>query len=139
MDGIVYSSMKKIIFILTIAIMQLGFSQANVQLPFVGMKSFSFCEGNACESEITITKNGNCKIVSYGFGREESRIEYEGKYQAILWIYEKGKKAYGYKIVGKNTIFQVGLNGKIKKDCFYENQVCKSYLYYYDKKGHLQY
>lgn len=130
--------MKKILFIFSLIFIQFAFSQTKVELPFIGMKTFTFCGGNSCESEITINKNGNCVIVTYGFMREEKYTEYKGKYKKIIWIYENGKKSYGYKIVGKNTIFQIGLTGKIKKDCF-ENQICKSYLYYTDKNGHVQY
>ena len=131
--------MRKILFFVLLTFSQIVFSQNNVELPFVGMKSFSFCEGNACESDITIYKNGTCKIVSYGFMREDNRTEYKGKYQSILWIYKKGKKDYGYKILEKRNIIIVGPNGKLKRDCFYENQPCKSKMYYVDKNGHVQY
>ena len=130
--------MKKLLSFCLLLFIQFVFSQSSVDLPFIGMKSFSFCGGNACESEITISKNGNCSIVSYGFMRDEKHIEYNGKYKQIIWIYENGKKSYGYKIVGKNTIYQIGLDGKTKKDCFDDN-ICKSYLYYVDKNGHLKY
>lgn len=130
--------MKKIIFIFYLIFFQFGFAQSKLDLPFVGMRTFSFCGGNACEWEIKINKNGNCTIVSYGFMREEKYVEYKGKYKKIIWIYENGKKSYGYKIVGKNIIFHIGLNGKAKKDCF-KNQICQSYLYYVDKNGHVRY
>lgn len=130
--------MKNIFVLIALTIIQLGFSQEKVDLPFVGSRSFSLCEGNACESEIIISSNGNCKIIIYGFMRDEKTIEYNGKYKPIMWIYENGKKAYGYTIVGKNTIFQIGLDGKVKKDCF-DHQVCKSFLYYVDKNGNVKY
>lgn len=111
-------------------------TQNTIELPFVGIKTFSFCEGNACESYIEINKNGNCKIESYGFDGTVTK-EYNEKYSPIIWIYENQKKSYGYKILG-NTIYQIGLNGKIKKDCF-ENQLCKSYLYYTTEDGEVKY
>ena len=105
-------------------------------LPFVGIRSFSFCGGNACESYIEIDEKGNCKIESYGFDGS-SIEEYNGKYSSIIWIYENQKKIYGYKIVG-NTIYQVGLDKKVTKDCF-DNQLCKSYLYYTTEEGVVEY
>jgi hypothetical protein len=129
--------MKNISVFILLLCLQMTFAQVKSKLPFTGMKSFSFCEGNACESEITINKDGYCTIVSYGFMREEKHTEYKGKYQEILWVYKNGKKSYGYKIVGGNVIFQVETNGKVSKDCF-DSQACKSKLYYWDKNGNLQ-
>ena len=128
--------MRKITFIFLLAISNFYLTQSKAQLPFVGTKSFSFCEGNACSSEIRIFKNGLTIIVTYGFFGDEN-IEYNGKYKPILWVYEKGQRSYGYKIV-KNVIYQVDINGKIQKDCF-ANKVCKSFLYYEDSNGQITY
>ena len=121
-----------------ILISSILYSQKNYKLPFVGMKSFSFCGGNACESEITISKNGKVKIITYGFMREESFIEYNGLYKPIIWIKDQGKITHGYKIINGNTIYQVDLKGKYKKDCF-EGTICKSFLYYTDQNGNVKY
>ncbi len=128
--------MKKIILILLLVISNFYLSQSKVQLPFVGTKTFSFCEGNSCSSEIRIFKNGLTIIATQGFFGDEN-IEYNGKYKPILWVYENQKRSYGYKIV-KNVIYQVDSNGKTQRDCF-ENKLCKSFLYYEDNNVQLKY
>ena len=105
-----------------------NYLQNNKNLPFIGVRTFSFCGGNSCESEIIINNEGSVKIISYGFLREEKTIEYQGEFKSIMWVKENNKVKYGYKIVGNDSIYQVDLNGKPLRDCF-ENELCKSYLY----------
>lgn len=130
--------MKKYFLFLFLLFSVLHFSQSNVKLPFVGIRSFSFCGGNACESYIEITKNGMCRIESYGFDGTVIK-EYNGKYAPTIWIYSKGKKERGYRIIGNNTIISLKPNGQPERDCEPRGKICESYLYYTDKNGNVRY
>ena len=54
-------------------------------------------------------------------------------------VYSSGLKALAEALNDLADIIIVGPNGKLKRDCFYENQPCKSKMYYTDKNGHVQY
>ena len=120
--------MRKIIYLTLVLTTIICFGQSKLTLPFIGTRSFSFCEGNACASAITINKNGACTIKTHGFFGD-STTEYVGTYKSILWINESGKRSFGYKIISSNAIAMVDLNGKIKEDCFDDEELCTTVLY----------
>ena len=98
--------MKKYFLFLFLLFSVLHFSQSNVKLPFVGIRSFSFCGGNACESYIEITKNGMCRIESYGFdGTVIKAVSY-----THLDVYKRQELNYQLQLLKrKNRNYHLGL------------------------------
>ncbi|MGG7035751.1 MAG: hypothetical protein ACI7YS_11250 [Flavobacterium sp.] len=98
-----------------------------VALPFIGSRYFNYSGGGTCcFAKITISKNGNCRIVSKGADDYEFKGEpwYSGKFNKVVWAYENKKKREGYKIE-KNYITFLKSNSKPQIGCDDEDKPCK--------------